>query len=179
LRLIKAVFGFIVFLAIAVAFFWLIRFEISYGVAGGKFGGASISDSPGTFWFLIELQMLMGLYSLVNAIKEPWDFSHRNTPESDQKPPASITAVYWLSATVAILVLCLLGVWSVVEMLYNMYTLLENFEMPKRAILGGMFLICMIVFGNIIYMFLIRGLIDTLIPKARISFQTLRKAMKA
>src|SRR5436189_4188817 len=167
-----------VFLALAVGFFALIRFEISYGVAGGKLGGASVSDAPGTFWFIIEIQILMALFSLTNAIKELWDFLQRNTPEIDQKSPANIIAVYWLSATFAILVLSCLGAWSAVEMLYNMYKLLENFEMPKRAILGGMFLLCIGVFGNIIYMFLIRSLIDTLIPKARISFQTLRRAMK-
>jgi hypothetical protein len=178
LRLVKSVFTFIVFFTIAAGFFALIRFEISYGVAGGKFGGAEISDSPGTFWFLIEMQVLMGLYSMVNAIKELWDYSQRSAQESERKPPAKLVAIYWLSATFLILVLCLLAVWSACEMIYNAYNLMDELEMPKKAILAGFFLICMGVLANIIYMFLIRSLIDTLVPKARMSFQALRKAKK-
>ncbi len=167
-----------VFLAIAVGFFALVRFEITYGFAGGKFGGAEVSDSPGTFWFFIELQTLMGLYSLVNAIMVFWNYSQRNTREKDREPPATIVAIYWLLVTLLFLVLSLLAGWSAFEMLCIAYNFVDNFEMPKKAIVGGLFLICLGVFGYLVYMVLFRSLTDTFFPKARISIQTLRKAKK-
>jgi len=57
--------------------------------------------------------------------------------------------VYWLLATFFLLVLCLLGVWSTFEMLRNAYSLVEEFEMPKKAIIGGLYLMCFGVFCTI------------------------------
>lgn len=167
-----------VFVALAIGFFALVRFEITYGVAGGKFGGAEVRDWPGTFWFFIELQTLMGLFSVVNAIKELWNFSQRNKEESDRKPPATIIAIYWLLATFLFLVLSLLAVWSAYEMLCNTYNLVDNFDMPEKAIVGGLFLMCLGVFGYLFYWLLFTSLTDTFFPKTRISIQTLRKVKK-
>jgi hypothetical protein len=178
MRLIKAVFVFMVFLVIAVGFFALIRFEISYGVAGGKFGGAEVSDSPGTFWFLIEIQVLMGLYALVNAIKELWDFSRRNRQEADRMPPANMIAIYWLVVTFFVLVLSLLAMWSAFDMAHHAYNLLDEFEMPQKAIFAGMFLMVFGVFGFVVYQFIIGSLIGTLFSKARTSVQVLRHFKK-
>ena len=178
MNLIKAVFTFLVFVALAIGFFALIRFEISYGVAGGKFGAADLRDFPGTFWFFIEIQILMGLYSLVIAIKALWNFSQRNTLESDRKPPATLIGIYWLLASFLFLVLNLLAVWSAFEMLCNAYNMVDNYEMPEKAIVGGLYLLCLGVFGYLFYWFLFRSLLDTFFPKARISIETLRKVKK-
>jgi len=163
---------------IAAGFFFLIRFEIQYGVAGGKFGGVELSEMPGTFWFFISLHVLFGLYLVKEAIKELWNLFHRSIEKNDQKKPANIIAVYWLLATVLFLTINLLAIWSAFEMLFYMYKLLREFEMPRKLILGGLFLMSVGVFCYLYYVFLFRSLIETFFPKARISFQSLQKKSK-
>ncbi len=174
---IKSFFGFVVFLVIGAAFFGLIWFEIHYGVAGGKFGGVEKKDMPGTFWFLIEMQTLMGLASIVTALKELWKLLH-GKHHKEKYPPANLIAIYWLSASVLVGLLCILAMWSAIEMLINMYGLLEDLEMPKKAIFGCLFLGVVLVLCYLVYTLWFSSLIDTLVPKAKASFQQLLKKRK-
>lgn len=174
----KSFFTFIIFLLIAAGFFLLIRFEIQYGIAGGKFGGVEVINMPGTFWFFIALQTFLGLSLVTDAIKEIWKLRHSNIEKSDQHDPENIIAIYWLLATCLFLIINLLAIWSAVEILVNAYSLFNAFEMPKKAILGGLFLMSFMVFCYLYYMFLFSSLIETFFPKARTSLQLLRKNTK-
>ena len=175
MKTIKSVLYILIFLLIAAGFFALIRFEIQYGVAGGKFGGADKATMPGTFWFLIWMQTLLGLYLITDSIKEIWILFHGNSKEGNHNKPERIIAIYWLLAISFFAFLNLLAVWSAVEMLSNAYKLLDEFEMPKKAIFAGLFLIGFVILCSIYYNFLLRNLIETFNEKARISFRTLRK----
>ena len=151
----------------------LIRFEIGFGVAGGKIGGAELKEMPGSFCFFIAIQVLYGLWLVTVAIKELWKLSHRNATE--QGGPPNIIAVYWILATILILILNLLAVWAIVEMLLHAYKVIIDFKMPDRAVFGGLFLLCFAVLCYILYEFLFRSLIDIFLPKAKSSLQLLRK----
>jgi polyferredoxin len=178
---IKSFFSFIIFLLIATGFFFLIRFEIHYGVAGGKFGGAEINKMPGTFWFFIGMQAFLGLFLLVTAIKELRNFLNGKNykPDPDKNPPhEKFIAIYWLLATLFFLVINLLAIWSAFEMVFSMYGLIKDDEMSRKAILGSLFLVCIFVFCYLYYMFLFRTFIDSFVPKARDSFKLLGKKMK-
>jgi len=164
------------FLLIATGFFALIRFEIHNGVAGGKFGGADVATMPGTFWFLIWTQVLWGLYLITESIKEVWSLFHRNKKQSDQGKPSHVIAIYWMLAAFFFLVLNLLAFWSAFEILSFAYKFLKDLEMPKKAIVGGLFLLCFIILCSIYYNFLLRNLIDTFYSKAKVSFQVLRRS---
>jgi len=161
----------VAFLLLATGFFALIRFEISYGVAGGSLGGADVNTMPGTFWFFIWVQTLVALHFITLAIKSAWTLLHR----SDQNNPARIIAIYWLVATCCFLALNLLALWSSFEMLSNAYNLFNAFEMPRKAIMGGLFFMVFGILCFIYYVFLFRTLIETFYPKAIISFQVFRK----
>jgi hypothetical protein len=181
LNSIKTFISFIVFLLIATGFFFLIRFEILYGVAGGKFGGAELTDMPFTFWFFISMQALLGSFILVNAIKELRNFLHRKNNSNDSGKNSryrKVEAIYWLLATLFLVIVNLLAICSVFEMLFSMYGLIKNDEMSRKAILGSLFLLCIIVFCYLYYTFLFSSLMDTFFPKARKSYFFLRKKMK-
>jgi hypothetical protein len=172
----KSFFSFIAFLLMAAAFFVLIGFEIHFGVAGGKFGGVELITMPGTFWFLIGLQTGWGLSLLTDAIKEFWNFLHRKNKADDQHkypPPAKPIAVYWIVATLFVIIVNGLAIWSAAEMVFNMYKSIMVYEMPRRAILGVIFLISFLSFCSVYYFFLFRSLVETFFPKARTAFQLL------
>jgi len=173
LNSIKSIAIFIVFLLIGAGFAVLINFEISYGIAGGKFGGVEVNDMPGTFWFFIWAQTLCGLYMIVNAIRELWKPLHRNAEKSDQNKPSNIIAIYWIVATFLFLILNVLAIWASFEMVFNTYNLLSDYEMPRKAIFAGLYLMCFLVFCYLYYVFLFRNLIDLFFPKARSSFRVL------
>lgn len=172
---VKSFFSIIAFLLIAAGFFLLIRFEISFGVAGGRFGGAEVINMPGTFWFFIAIQTFWGLSMVADAIKEIWKLLHRNIDKSDEDGPTIIISIYWLLATLFFLIINCLAIWAAIEMLLNLYKLLGDYEMPEKAILGGLFLLSFAVFCYLYYVFLFRSLIEIFFPKARISWQLLRK----
>ena len=169
---IKSVFIAIAFLLGSAAFFVLIGFEIHYGMAGGKFGGADIATMPGTFWLFVGLQAAWGSSFVVDAIKEIWKLLDRPTEGGNQDshlPLAYLVAMFWILATAALVLINLLAVWSAYEMIVNMYGLLSHLEMPKRAILGGFALVLFLVICYVCYMFLLRTLIDTVYPRARVA----------
>ncbi|MEO6540325.1 MAG: hypothetical protein ABIN74_05015 [Ferruginibacter sp.] len=171
----KSFFTTLIFLLIAAGFFFLIRFEIRYGIAGGKFGGVEVINMPGTFWFFIALQAFLGLSLVTNAIKELMKFRRRNIEKSD---PANIIAIYWLLAASFFCIVNLLAIWSAVEMLVSAYKSIVDLEMPKKAILGVLYLLSFFVFCYLYYTFLFSSLIETFFPKARNSFRLLRKNTK-
>jgi hypothetical protein len=159
----------------------LIRFEIHYGVAGGKFGGVELTDMPFTFWFFISMQAFLGSFILVNAIKELWNLLHRKTNSNDPGKNSRyrwVEAIYWLLATLFLVIVNLLAICSVVEMVFSMYGLIKYDEMPRKVILGSLFLLCIVVICYLYYTFLFRSLMDTFFPKARKSYFFLRKKMK-
>ena len=175
---IKSVFSCLVFLLLATGFFVLISFEIHYGVAGGKFGGAELISMPGTFWFVVGIQAVWGLSLTADSIKELWKLTHKNVEsnEDDKDPqPAKAIAIYWILATIFIVLLNLLAMWSAVETVFKMYKLISYYEMPRKAILGVLFLMSFGVFCYLSYMFLFRSLVETLFPKALNAFRVLQK----
>ncbi|MFN8256469.1 MAG: hypothetical protein U0W24_12305 [Bacteroidales bacterium] len=177
-NMIKSFFGSIVFIIIAAGFMMLVRFEIKNGVAGGKFGGVELISMPGTFWFLIGMQVLLGLYLIVYVLKETWNLFHKfnsNSKTKKNKEPAKLIAIFWLSFAVYLIMIIILAFWSVIEQLIRMYNLSQDIEMQKKAVLGGLFIICIIVFCSVIYRFLILSLIDNLYPKVKNSYRLLRK----
>jgi len=130
---------------------------------------------PGTFWFFIAIQALLGSSLVIDAIKELWKFSHRNIVKGDQNDPTNIIAIYWLLAALFFLIVNLLAIWAAFEMLFNAYKLLLDYEMQKRLIMGGLFLMSFGVFCYLYYTFLFRSLIDIFLPKAWNSFQSSKR----
>lgn len=78
MKLFKAIFKSGVFLLLGLAFFALVAWEWSVGIAAGSYGGASFKEMPGLAWFIVIIQLAMGAMAWMSALA-----CLRGTPEAD------------------------------------------------------------------------------------------------
>lgn len=125
----------LVFSLLGFGFVALIIVELRLGVAGAKFGAASLHHSPGTFSFFIAMQAFLAIFMFASA-----------TGAHVKASPLLRRAVI-----AALAVILILFAWTILETARDMLAAGAQMALEDRWVLGGIGVMLLVVMCTIGY----------------------------